>query len=109
MPEVVALGDTNVDIIAHFPTYPAKGQDALALTTEFRCGGSAANTARALACLGLKAVLISCVGTDALSLRALACLREAGVPATGVQRDPSVMTGLMYVIVTPDGERTMLG
>jgi ribokinase len=109
MPEVVALGDINVDIIAHFPSYPAKGQDALASSTEFHCGGSAANTARALAWMGLEVSLISRVGPDPLASRLLDQLAEAGVSPTGLQRDPAAPTGLMYIVVTPDGERTMLG
>ena len=109
MPEVVALGDVNVDIIAHFPSYPAKGQDALASSTEFHCGGSAANTAMALAWMGLEVSLISRVGPDPLAPRVLDHLRAAGVLSTGLQRDPSVATGLMYIVVTPDGERTILG
>jgi ribokinase len=109
MPEVVALGDVNVDIIAHFPFYPAKGQDALASSAEFHCGGSAANTAMALAWMGLEVSLISRVGPDPLATRVLDHLSVVGVLSTSLQRDPSVATGLMYVVVTPDGERTMLG
>jgi ribokinase len=109
MPDIVALGDVNVDIIAHFTSYPDKGQDALAYSTEFHCGGSAANTAMALARMGLDVVLISRVGPDSLAWKALNSLSEAGVIPTGLQRDPAAMTGLMYVVVTPDGERTILG
>ena len=109
MPEIVALGDVNVDIIAHFASYPGKGQDALAYSTEFHCGGSAANTAMALARMGRDVVLISRVGPDSLALKALNSLSEAGVTPSGLQRDPAAMTGLMYVVVTPDGERTILG
>ncbi|MEJ2212178.1 MAG: carbohydrate kinase family protein, partial [Anaerolineae bacterium] len=32
-----------------------------------------------------------------------------GVAPGGLQRDPTTMTGLMYVVVTPDGERTIFG
>ena len=109
MAEIVALGDVNVDIIAHFPSYPGKGEDALAHSTEFHCGGSAANTAMALARMGLGVVLISRVGPDSLALKALNSLDEAGVIPSGLQRDPAAPTGLMYVVVTPDGERTILG
>jgi ribokinase len=109
MPDVVALGDVNVDIIAHFASYPAKGQDALAYATEFHCGGSAANTAIALAGMGLDVSLIACVGSDPLATKALDHLNEAGVAPSGLQRDPAATTGLMYLIITPDGERTILG
>jgi len=109
MPDVVALGDLNVDIIAHFPNFPSKGGDALAVSTELHCGGSAANAAIALARLGVTVGLIARVGPDSWALKALHGLQAAGVDAGGLQRDPAAMTGLMYVVVTPDGERTILG
>jgi ribokinase len=109
MPDVVALGDINVDIIAHFDRYPAKGEDALAHATEIHCGGSAANTAMALARMGIHTSLISRVGPDSWALKALGCLSDAGVDPRSLQRDPAAMTGMMYVVVTPDGERTILG
>lgn len=109
MPEVVALGDVNIDIIAQFPSYPAEGQDALATSTEFHCGGSAANSAMALARMGFDVSLISRVGPDPLADKALDGLAEAGVLSVGLQRDATVATGLMYVVVTPTGERTILG
>jgi ribokinase len=109
MLDVIALGDLNVDIIAHFAHYPSKGGDALAYSTEIHCGGSAANAAITLARLGVRVGLISRVGPDSWALKALHCLKSAGVEAGGLQRDPVAMTGLMYVVVTPDGERTILG
>jgi ribokinase len=109
MADVVVLGDVNVDIIAEFSSYPVKGEDALAHASEIHCGGSAANTAMALARMGISTSLISRVGPDSWGLRALDCLREAGVDLSGIQQDPVFMTGTMYVVVTPDGERTLLG
>jgi ribokinase len=109
MPQVIALGDVNVDIIAHFGEYPAKGDDALASSTEIHCGGSAANTAISLARMGISTSLIARVGPDSWALKVFGCLDEAGVLPSGLQRDPAVTTGLMYVVVTPDGERTILG
>jgi len=109
MPDVIAVGDVNVDIIAEFSTFPEQGGDSLARTAVLHCGGSAANTAMSLARLGLTVSLISRVGPDPWASTALRCLEETGVRLDLLQRDPSVMTGLMYVVVTPGGERTILG
>ncbi len=109
MPDIIVLGDITVDIIAQFSSYPAAGQEALAHTIGFHCGGSAANTAMALARLGFGVMLIARLGSDALASKALNSLNEAGVLPTALQSDPSAVTGLMYIVVTPDGERTMLG
>ena len=49
MPDAILLGDVNVDIIAHYPEFPVQGLDAFAGSTEFHCGGAAANAAMALA------------------------------------------------------------
>lgn len=109
MPDVIALGDINVDIIAQFSAFPAEGGDALAHSAEFHCGGCAASAAMALASMGLSAGLIARIGPDPWAAKALDSLNEAGVELDYLQRDPSVMTGLMYIVVTPGGERTILG
>jgi ribokinase len=109
VPEVLALGDVNVDIIAHFAEYPAKGEDALANSSEIHFGGSAANTSVALSRMGVATRLITRVGCDPWAERAEHFLGCEGVDLAGLQRDPTVMTGLMYIIVTPDCERTILG
>jgi ribokinase len=106
--DVVTMGDVNLDIIAQYPEFPVSGQDALATSIELHCGGSAANTAAALCGLGLRAGLIARVGRDRNAGLALRSLRDAGVTLNGVQRDPTCVTGLIYIVVTPDGERTML-
>jgi ribokinase len=107
--EVVTLGDVNVDIVAHFDSFPVQGQDAFAHATQFHCGGSSANTAMALAGMGVETALIARVGVDPWASLAQQILSEAGVVLSGLQRDPAVMTGLMYILVTPDGDRTILG
>lgn len=106
--EVVVLGDVNLDLIAHLPRFPNPGQDVLVNSVEVHCGGSAANTAAALSRLGLRARLIGRVGQEPMALMALNCLKKVGVLLSEVQSDPTHTTGLIYIIVTPDGERTML-
>jgi ribokinase len=109
MPQVVTLGDINVDIIASIPRYPPPGGDGLAERMEVHSGGSAANTATVLANFGVDVGIISRVGRDAFAEQALARLAEAGVDLSCIQRDDDLITGLMFIPVTPDGERTMFG
>lgn len=109
MPQVVTLGDINIDVIAHIPGYPQKGGEGLAEQGHIYCGGSAANTAIVLARFGVEVGIIGRVGEDVLALLALAALAEAGVDGRSIQRDPQITTGIMLVAVTPDGERTMFG
>ena len=109
MPQVVTLGDINVDVIASILRYPSPGGDGLAERAEVHSGGSAANTATVLARFGLDVSIIGRVGKDALAEQALARLSEAGVDLSCVQRDDDLITGLMFIPVTPDGERTLFG
>jgi len=109
MPQVVTLGDINIDIIASISCYPAPGGDGLAERAEVHSGGSAANTATVLARFGVEVGIIGRVGRDPFAEQALARLSEAGVDLCCIQRDDEVITGIMFIPVTPDGERTMFG
>lgn len=106
MPDVVTLGDVNVDILARVRSYPPPGGDSLAEGVDIRAGGSAANTAVVLSKFGLDVGIIARVGEDPLAGYALSDLRQAGVDLSSVQRDGETMTGLVFGAVTPDGERT---
>ena len=109
MPQVVTLGDINLDLIASIPRYPAPGGDGLAERVEVHSGGSAANTATVLANFGVDVGIIGRVGRDAFAEQALVHLAEAGVDLSCIQRDDEFITGLMFIPVTPNGERTMFG
>jgi ribokinase len=106
MPDVVILGDINVDVLARVPFYPPPGGDSLAEGVDVRAGGSAANTAVVLSKFGLAVSIIARVGEDILADYALSDLRGAGVDLSLVQEDAEAMTGLVFAAVTPDGERT---
>jgi ribokinase len=109
MPDVITLGDINVDLVAAIPAYPARGGDSVAEAASLHTGGSAVNTAIALASLGVDVGFIGRVGQDALAAQALADLADAGVDTRLVQFDPTISTGVIFIAVTPDGERTMFG
>jgi ribokinase len=109
MPQAVALGDINVDIIASVSCYPSPGGDGLAEWVEVQSGGSAANTATVLANFGVNVGIIGRVGRDVFAAQALASLTGAGVDLSCIQLDDEVATGMMFIPVTPDGERTMFG
>ena len=106
MPDLVTLGDINIDIIARVPNYPPPGGDSLAERVDVRAGGSAANTAIVLSKFGLDVSIIASVGEDILADLALSDLRQAGVDLTLVARGGESTTGLIFAAVTPDGERT---
>ncbi|RME79758.1 MAG: carbohydrate kinase family protein [Chloroflexi bacterium] len=109
MPDVIVIGDINIDVNLTIPSFPMPGHEAVATTAQMHTGGSAVNTAIALARMDIDVGFIGRVGKDALAEKALADLRAAGVDCSQVQVDPAVGTGLIFIAVTPDGERTMFG
>jgi ribokinase len=109
MAEAVVIGDINVDVLVSIPAYPRPGGDALAERIVTRAGGSAANTAIALSKLGISTKMIGRVGRDVWADIALPSLVECGVDVADVRRDEHASTGLFFIAITPDGERTMFG
>lgn len=104
---VAVLGDINIDIIMNVPAYPSPGGDALVYENTLRTGGSVANTAIMLARLGVSTEIYSCTGDDDWANIAFNKLRAEGVDLEHVRRDSHAGTGLIFIPVTPDGERTM--
>src|SRR5947199_2663823 len=123
--DVLGIGNAIVDVIARaqddFLIKHAMNKGTMALIDEARAeaiygsmgpaiessGGSAANTIAGVASFGARAAFIGKVKDDELGRAFAHDIRAAGVafdtpPASG---GPS--TARCYVLVTPDGERTM--
>ena len=105
-PRVVVLGDLLLDVVVA-PQIPLAVATDVPGRVSLRQGGSAATTARWLARLGARSVLITVVGRDAPGRALLDDLRSDGVklqasrPATG-------RTGRIGVIVGAGGERSFV-
>ena len=109
MPDIIVVGDINVDVNLTIPAYPMPGHEAIATSIQMHTGGSAVNTAIALAKVDMNVGFIGRIGQDALANKVLTDLKSAGVDCSLVQVDPKVSTGLIFIAVTVDGERTMFG
>lgn len=105
-PAVVLLGDIMVDMLARLEGPLVHGSDSPARITAHG-GGAAANTASWLAEAGAQATLIGRVGLDAAGQSIEADLRNAGVDVR-FTADPDLATGIVLVLLDPDGERTMV-
>ena len=108
-PEVVVFGDVTIDIVARVESYPPPGGDVQPLETRINVGGTSLNTAVMLTRLGVSAALIARIGPDFLGDHVLTEMERQGLGTQWIQRDPVIPTGLVYIAVTPDGQRTMLG
>ncbi|MCP4609289.1 MAG: carbohydrate kinase family protein, partial [Planctomycetes bacterium] len=109
MPDIIVIGDINVDVNLTIPAYPVPGHEAIATSIQMQTGGSAINTAIALANMDMDVGFIGRVGPDVLAGRVLDDLKATGVDCSHVQVDSKVNTGLIFIVVTGDGERTMFG
>lgn len=107
MARVAIIGDLNWDLVFRVPRLPGRGGEVLSGEASLRLGGSAANTARFLAQLGLEARLFAAVGKDLLGEWARRELQRHGVSTSFLQEIPKT-TGICCALVEEEGERTLL-
>jgi adenosine kinase len=123
--DVLGIGNAIVDVIARteedFLLKHDMRKGAMALIDEARAqaiydamgstvetsGGSAANTIVGVASLGARAAFVGKVKQDALGHAFAHDIRAAGVAFTTPQATDGPSTARCYILVTPDGERTM--
>jgi adenosine kinase len=123
--DVLGIGNAIVDVIARadddFLLAQGMRKGGMALIDAARAeaiyeamgqtvetsGGSAANTIVGLASLGGHAAFIGKVKADGLGNAFAHDIRAAGVAFTTPPASDGPPTGRCYVLVTPDGERTM--
>jgi ribokinase len=103
---IVVLGDIAIDIVSRLRKPLARGSDASA-TIRIMPGGSGANVAVWLARLGAPVSFIGRVGDDPFGRWLADDLRREGVnPVLTIDHERG--TGVIQVLVEPDGERTMV-
>jgi sugar/nucleoside kinase (ribokinase family) len=123
--DVLGIGNAIVDVIARaeedFLLAQGMRKGAMALIDEARAqalydamgpaieisGGSAANTTVGLSSLGARAAFVGKVKADGLGRAFSHDIRSAGVTFSTAPAASGPSTGRCYVLVTPDGERTM--
>lgn len=106
---IVVLGDVNVDILGTVERWPQPGDDCLSPHLELHVGGVAANCALALSRWSVPARLVGCVGHDEFGNFLRKVLRDHGVDTQWLRSTSGAMTGLGYISITPDGQRTFFG
>lgn len=123
--DVLAIGNAIVDVLARHEEDALQRhglvKGAMALIDEARAhelyaalgpatvmsGGCAANTAAGIASLGAKAAFIGKVRDDELGGLFSHDIRAAGVSYATALATEGAATARSFIIVTPDGERTM--
>ncbi len=108
MMRVVCVGTVTVDLVFDIAEPALKPQKYRAETSRLVTGGGALIAARAIARLGGAAHLAGAVGDDAFADLIAAEMAAAGVATDLLTRRDGVPTARSAVLVTPDGERTIV-
>ena len=103
---VLVIGDANVDLTLHVPARLPDGRREVH-EPVLSGGGTAANTAAALARLGVPVAFVGAVGDDAFGRWVAADLVATGVDVAGmVVVEPA--TCQVIAMIEPDGERSLV-
>ena len=105
-PRVLVLGDLVLDVVLT-PDRPIESGTDVPGTVGIRQGGSAANTARWLARLGIDTQLVCAVGRDGAGRSLVIQVGNDGVRVRAA-RVAGQRTGRIGVIVAPGGERSFV-
>ncbi len=108
MTRVVCAGHLNWDVTLHVDVLPDPDGEGKIDEQSQAAGGSAANTAAALASLGLEAALLGSVGDDENGHLARRELDAAGVDCTPVVEIEGGATTVKYLVVDAKGEVMVL-
>ncbi len=87
---------------------PERGKLSLVDNISLQVGGCAANVAITLAKLGLKTSIMGKVGDDSLGKFLLDTLQLEKVEVSGLRVDKNVSTAASMVMISGDGERTII-
>lgn len=106
---IAAFGDVDIDLFVDVGEFPRPGDEVFAKAARTGLGGSAVNTAVRLVRLGFDAMILAQVGDDAFGRQATSTLERTGVDTSRLTVSRTDSTGMNVLMVTPDGERTMVG
>ncbi len=105
---VASIGNLNYDIYIKTPELPGLDQSVEAVDIYTGGGGSAANFAVAITRMGHRARFLGSVGDDVMGDIILKELAGEGVDVSFVKRIKGVRSGVVVVIVQPDGGKRMI-
>lgn len=103
----LVIGDLCMDIFMQIEEYPPEGGDGSVRQYHQHAGGSASNTAIALARLGNHPALLTHCGKDSWSEQLLPILDSSGVSVEYITQEDQHSTGLTFLVVSEKAERTM--
>jgi sugar/nucleoside kinase (ribokinase family) len=106
--KVVVVGDTNVDLAIRLPDRSRPSADLSQSVPQIAAGGSAGNTALALARLGVPTAFVGAVGDDGYGRWLKAHLEREGLDTSALRVLPAPLTPMVIALIYPDGERFLV-
>ncbi len=106
-PIVLVLGDANVDLVIPLQNQIPGSAVLRDSSLELHGGGTAANTAAALARLNEQVAFIGTVGDDGYGRWVVKDFNNAGINTTHVQLVQNAFTSMVLAVIHPDGERDL--
>lgn len=109
--DVLCYGTISLDNIVRIPYLPSPQRDTQVMREHYQPGGEAVNVGVALAAWGGEVALIgNVIGEDEYGKQLITELhKHPGVDLRYVSRIPDSRTPYRRVLVTPDGERSVIG
>lgn len=106
---IVCAGILCADVLGKtIDQLPQKGKLSLVSNISLEIGGCAANVAIALSKIGLDATIVGKIGDDSLGQFLKDTLEKEHVNIEGLRIDPSVSTAASMVMISSDGERSII-
>lgn len=105
---VICAGHVNWDVTLYVDRLPPVDGEAAIVDQTQSGGGSASNTAFALASLGLSPVLVGSTGADEYGSLVRDELAAVGVDCTHIERVPDRETTVKYLVVDESGQVMVL-
>jgi ribokinase len=105
---VVVLASLNADLVVAVDARPRGGETVLGGDLVVHPGGKGANQAAAAALAGARVRVVGRVGDDAYGPMLRDALSAAGADVSGVRVTDDVATGVALILVTPDGENSIV-
>ena len=102
------VGGVNQDVTVRVERRPGGGETTVGVGPVVGGGGKGANQAAAAAHAGAQVRLCAVVGEDAAGDEQLTSLAAAGVEVSGVRRVADAATGAALIVLTPDGENSIV-
>lgn len=103
--QILVVGDALIDHQYWIDRMPGVGEDTIIRSTSKNVGGSAANTAIALAYLGVPTRFFGTIGRDLDGDLIIQQMRSVGVDTAGIQYGET--TGFTITMIDQTSERTM--